>query len=208
MSPLATTFTGASWDGIRSRLIAEAEQINGRIEVSGVPYPRLTRAAGLAILQAFRKLRRAWKLPAGIFWPELWYSLLGYEKPGDRFIMTTAHAMGPADATQLEAIWVYVDESTQELERKKAQPLMVVLDLTFAAYERTANEAYTQLKEDRRRATIPSLPTPPGVPRPPPIDVPVPAPGPPLTGPPLPSLRGAGILLALIALAFLIKKRR
>lgn len=208
--PIPGAYTGDSWQAIKVDLVYAADKQNGRSDVNGVIYPRVTNATALSIAQAWRKLLRAYKIAPGPFWPELWYAALGYHKTGDRFQMTHAHAGAEAPAEVQAAVWEFAEWAADRLDDVGATPRLLALDQTFRGYEAAAQEAYAQLKADRARRKIPAPPTPPGVPNPPDIDPPPVKPGPPLTGPPLPDLRGAGILLALLVIAIALSgsKRR
>lgn len=206
--PIPAAYTGDTWSAISVDLVYAADQQNGRSEVNGVVYPRVTNATALAIAEAWRKLLKAYKIAPGAFWPELWYAALGYRKTGDRFQMTHQHAAAEAPPEVQAAVWEFSQWAARRLDDVDAQPRLLALNLTFKAYEDAASLAWSQLKADRRRGRVPAPPTPPGVPQPPPIDPPdVTDPIVPPT-PNLPDLSGAGILLALIVVAVLVSKRR
>lgn len=200
---LRTTYTGASWAAIHADLFEALDAANGRRMIDGEYKPQLTNLQAIAILHAYRKLAKAWKVKVPL-WPDLWYAALGYNKPGDKFQMTTAHANAMAPDHVVPFVWEATDMITADLARKQALPLLLVLDTTYKGYEAAARDAYTQLKKDRKP---PRLPIPGHPPLP---DKPPDLPKLPLPTVPSPNLRGAGILLALLLIAFALKdnKRR
>jgi hypothetical protein len=200
---MRTTYTGGTWAAIHADLYEELDSANGRRMIEGEYRPQMTNLQAIAILQAYRKLAKAWKVQVPL-WPELWYAALGYLKAGDRFKMTTAHANAQAPDHVVPFVWEATDRITADLERKQALPLLLVLDTSFKGYEAAAKEAYAQLKKDRKP---PRLPIPGHPPLP---DKPPSLPKLPLPTIPKPDLRGAGMLLALLLIAYVLKdsKRR
>ena len=185
-----TTHTGASWGDVAASLLATYEQENGRYGAQP-RLPIVTVQQALAIAQALRGQLVAHRLKVP-YWPELWYGLLGYERPGDRFVMTSAHAGAIADHAHADALWSLVERAAQELDARQATPVLLIVDPSWGQYQRAAADAYAQLKRDRTK----KLPLPP-------IDPDKPIPRPPADPqlpprPTLPSLKGAGILLALV----------
>lgn len=194
---LSTTYSGDSWAHVRKQLGAACEAVNGQTTTG---WPGVSNAQALAILQAFRKLLRSNKetVPAAL-WPECWYLALGRLKPGDKFIMSTAHGSSPASLDVVECTWALVVYATERLEAKRAKPILLVLDLSYRGYEQAAKDAYAQLKRDTaKNGKAPPIPP---LPDKPPID-------PPLPVVPRPKFRDAGILLLLLVVAFGSTRRR
>lgn len=196
---LSTTYTGDSWAHIRKQLGAAAESVNGK---SPTGWPAVSNAHALAIAQSLKKLLKANKesVPASA-WPELWYFALGYQKPGDKFNMTTAHANAPAPDIVVESLWEFVSHATTRLDLKKALPRLLVLDLSHRGYQRAADDAYAQLKKDRAgKIIVPPIPDPTNPP---------PLPTPPLPKVPgLPRARDLGLLLLLLVVAASTRRRK
>lgn len=199
---IPTTYTAATWVQIYGALAYAVETVNGKAG----KYPRISNGLAIAILQGFRKLGNAYKLRTP-FWPDLWYHALGYRKKGDKFRMDPSHVTGPAPADVNAAVWEYVIDTAKKLDQAKAQPRLLVLDLSYRGYEAAAKEVYAKLKTDRR---VPAPPTPPGVPQPPDVTLPeVPPEKLPLPRvPSLPSLGDAGVLVLLVVIALAMRKKR
>ena len=204
MPTLATTYTGADWDAVRVQLVYAVDALNGNIKDRAGVFPKLTNAQALAIGQAWKKMGKAWGIaPPASHWPELWYLALGRWKEGDRFDMTTKHGASPAPIEVIVGMWSLVDYYARELDAKHAQPIVLVLNLSFAGYEAAARDAYAVLKKEKKRKVKLPLPGTPEVDLPEAPNIPLPV---------VPSLptpdRGTGLLVLLIIIAIAVRRRK
>lgn len=209
---LPTTYTGDTWEKLRVQLVYAFDAANGRVKVNGMVYPQVTNAQALSIAAAYRKLLRTTGAKVPAFWPELWYRALGRFQEGDRFLMTTAHGDAVAPPEVVAAVWELAAHASGVLDQSRAQPKLLVLDLSYRAYEATAKLAYAQLLADRKAKKKKPIKVPnPADPGGPPGEIdPDKIPKPPRPGdglPAIPSMRGIGLLVLLIIAALAVDKK-
>lgn len=203
------TYTGASWTEIAAAQFVAENAASGSWPDPKVP--RLSNGEALAILQAWRGIAIANKV-AFPFWPELWYHLLGYERPGDKFKITIAHFNTQAPLAYADATWAAVIDVAAKLDKIKAPTVPLVLNRSQKGLEAAAAVAWDQMKRERATADakikIPYNPNKPGdtvdVDKGKIVDI---IPDPRKAVPKLPSMGGAGMLLVLLVIAFAVKDK-
>lgn len=149
---LAATYNGSDYQQIEARLFMAVDQANGRLLTpdpeGGEYFPRLTWGQIVA-------LAAAWKRAAArstLRWSG-WYDLmkyaLGYDKPGDRFIMTKQWANTTADPASTAMFWKQIGQLAQDLDSSKTKIAPLYVDWTWAGYEAAARDAWSQMKIER-----------------------------------------------------------
>jgi len=156
---LPKSVSGSSYREIWSRLGAAVASTNGR---DASDAPKLSNGEAIAILRGWRwaagRSKRPWS-----GWYELALTALGWAKPGDRFVMTRAHATEPYAAP--EAIWNWTSNVARDLDDSGAVVRPIAWEWSFSGYEQAAHDAWNEMQR--------SMPVPvPGPSKPPPVDVP------------------------------------
>jgi len=132
--------------------------------------PRLSNGEAVAILRGWRwaagRSKRPWS-----GWYELALPALGWSKPGDRFVMTTAHAREPYAAP--EAVWSWTSAVARDLDDSGAVVRPIAWEWSYAGYQQAAHDAWEEMK---RGPIVVPPPTPRPGPQPPPIEVKPPPP--------------------------------
>ena len=208
-SAVASTYSGDTWEQIRVKVVNAFDAANGRAQIAGVWYPGASNAQALAILQALRGLLVAFKVSPSTDW-SLWYAALGYHQLGDKFDLSTKHGAAPAPADVVAGVWEFFARAAARLDYVGASPKLLVLNLTYSAYERAARDAYAQIKRERAAAAAKAkvkVPMPPGI-DPPDIEPPEPPDNVPLPIVPTPDTGGLAILAVLVVAAIARKKRK
>ncbi len=183
---LPSTYDATSWADLYSQIVGAATAAQGTDPASGLPI--VTNGQALALLHTLRDVARAQRITVPL-WPELWYGLLGHVRVNDRFLMTAVHAAKIATPDLLEATWKALERMCSDFDKLLgAAPIVVKVDQSWGGYKRAANDAWVQMQKDRLLVKPPPPKLPP-VPRLNPIP------------------KGTGMLLALIAIALLMRKR-
>lgn len=206
---ITPVYMAETWGEVYAELTGQVERAQG---LNAFGSPRLTNRQVLAIAQAVRRLAKTWKEPVA-YWPEIWYEALGYRATGDKFKVSADHQDAYAPDDTVEGLWSMVRDLLVRFQERNVAPPMLDLDLSAQGYRDALAAAWTQLKIDRgqpvkRKRRKVKIPTAPGK-DPIEVDEPViPAPGPPVTGPAVPSIsRSTGLLLVLVLVALAVRKR-
>lgn len=201
----AVAVDAESPEELAAAIVADLRADRGSRTVGTATLPALTNGDALALLASIRAAAQRYGVPAP-FWPEGWYSALGYEQAGDKFKLDRAHVDAAAPDAVVEAtIGALTDLVAELVTRGLGDDLELGIDTRPARIRHYANVAWDQLQRDRRGIKLPPVPVAPGLPpiQPPPI----PAPDPGALLPRRPQLGGSAlILLAALALLILGKK--
>lgn len=210
---LPTAYNGATYADILRAQVAAFGAGNGTFRATGATWSRFTNGQGLALLQTWRKIATAYKERMSL-WPDLWWSLLGWRKQGDKFQMTLAHASTPADDYLVELTWRSILLLVDTLDRlyPGVKPPPVVIDFSWKGYERAAKDAWAQMRSNAGRKNPVSNPSgtpighgttppPPATSYPPQATVNNPASSAPSGG-------NAGVLLVVLLLLLAERKKR
>lgn len=217
MPGVTNAFTADTWEQIRVKLVYAFDAANGNITHDGVIYPNLSNAQALALLQALRGQLRAFKIEPSAEW-SLWFELLGYRKPGDKFDLSLAHGAEavanarnwPGGVELVAGVWEFAADAAKRLDYVGA-PKLLVLNYSYNGYEKAAADAYAALERARARAKAKAkpkakLPVPPGI-TPPDVELPEP-PDVPLPTIPTPDTGGIAILALLLLAAIATRRKR
>jgi len=201
MPGVENTFTADTWEQIRVKVVYAFDAVNGRTTINGVVYPRLSNAQALALLQAWRGQLAPRKLDPTTQW-SLWYGALGYAKPGDKFDVHIAHGSAAAPDDVIAGAWEFVAGAAQRLDYTGASPKLLVLNFTYTAYEKAANDAYAALQRSRRKPKAKPAPSPTTTPDDVPVSTPEAAPE--VSTPD----RGTALLVVLVVIAIALRSKR
>ena len=150
---LPATFDGKGFDpgyrGIEAQVFMAADKANGKLQdPTGVWWPRLTWGQMLALVQAWKRAAAR----STVRWSG-WYDLskwaLGWEKEGDRFIMTKQWAQTSADPASLNMFWTDTGKLAADLDASGAKIAPLYVDWTWDGYERAARDTWSQMKIER-----------------------------------------------------------
>lgn len=178
MATLKSTYSGSGYapgyPGIAAEMFFDVDKVNGGVyvadpnggEVPGRPgswtmYPNLSNGQLAAVVRAWQRAAARSKSPS---WPiayELTIGALGWDKPGDRFIMTKEHAAKPAPPELVELTWQSVDELAKSLALMEAKLAPIPVDWTYPGYEAAARDAWTQMQREAGKTPAPPAPAAP-----------------------------------------------
>jgi hypothetical protein len=162
--PLLPVYSGKAFQpgyaGIEAQAFKDADRVNGSTLVPGAAgaeyLPRLSNGQLVAFVRAWRRAAARSKSPA---WPiayDLTIAGLGWEKPGDKFVMTDAHMNQPADPALLAMYWAAVSELAKRLDASGTILAPLIVDWSKAGYEAAARDAWHDMQISQ--GTAPMLP--------------------------------------------------
>jgi len=155
---LAKSYSGAGYvpgyAGISAQVFQDADRNNGKVMIpgpeGGMYWPRLSNGQIAALAMAWKRAASRSKAPS---WPD-WYPIvnaaLGWEKKGDRYIMTAERAAAPAAPELLEFFWRSSDELAKRLDAAGTKRAPLIVDWSFATYEAAARDAWQQMQSEDR----------------------------------------------------------
>jgi hypothetical protein len=196
--------------GIRTVLYYELRDANGEITTdwggAQNAYPALSNGEVIALVQAWRRAAARSKTPTWKGWNDLLNVALGWNAPGDRFVMTKAHAKAPADPGVVALLWQSTADLATNLDAAGTVYKPLIVDWSYSGYEQAARDAWHQMQHDAGASG--GLIGPPPSPIPPDPKLPdAPIPTPPERRKPK-SSSGVGWLLAIALLLLGTRDRR
>jgi hypothetical protein len=139
---LKKSYTGVDYATIRWNVF---QSVKTRSQTA---YPWLSNGEVIAFAQAWRRAAARSSSPRWPAWYEIVLAALGWEKVGDRFDMSEAHAKRAAPPALVEQLWIATDELAVQLDTAHTVIKPLIVDYSRDAYAAAAREAWNIMKAE------------------------------------------------------------
>lgn len=162
--PLKSTYDGtgfqAGYQGIEAQLFLDVDKTNGNVRIpdeDGTVLPKLTNGQIIALATAWKRAAARSKAPSWPAWFDITVAALGWTKPGDRFVMTRAHAAAIAPPELLVMFWAATKELAARLDATGTKRAPLIVSYAWSGYEQAARDAWQTMQREQKQTDGSSL---------------------------------------------------
>jgi len=150
--PMKASYTGSNYQLLWAQSFSDAMAVNGAVDVGGATMPRLTNAQVVALAAAWKRASARSKDPRWEPWYDVTIAALGWNKPGDKFVMTREHANASAPVELIEYFWRATQALARDLDARSTKLRPLIVNYAYDGYEAAARDAWHIMKTDRAKA--------------------------------------------------------